>query len=76
MYGANPAFFKNIEAAILAARAYAIEEGVDYGVYEKTPFEGHPTCYKPVSAHDHNDAVEDGYSVLISPGTIRASEMV
>lgn len=73
MYGANPSTFKNLEAAILAARSYAIESGIDYGVMEKEDWCG-MTWYRPVSANDTEAAKADGFEMLIGPNVLRHSE--
>lgn len=73
MYSANPSTFKKLEAAILAARSYSIESGIDYGVMEKEDWAGAP-YYRPVSSHDTNEAELAGYVMLIGPEVLRHSE--
>lgn len=65
MYGSSPAIFRDVEAAILAARSYAIEEGMDYGVWQKKMDYGTDNVwYKPVSANDSELAEKEGYKII------------
>ena len=73
MYGAVPAIFKNLSAAILTARGYSIEEKRPYTVMTKTTDIGE-TWYQPVAERDVDRAHLDGYSICVSAKCIEDTE--
>ena len=68
MYGAVPAIFKNLNAVILAARGYGLEENKPYCVMEKMEW------YSPVAECDIERAKKDGYRVVVSAKCLRESD--
>lgn len=66
--------FIKLEAAILAARSFSIESGLDYGVYEKEDWKSGKTIYCSISNKESKKANDSDWKCLIGPNVLRTSE--
>jgi len=71
MFGATPGLFKNREAAILAAKAFSLEEKTEWVVVKKKPDHHKFTYFRPCEATDVEHAEEEGWTAgVIFPNNL------